>query len=188
MKPQNTDNVIIEGQSVVRRSTNVDRGTINLQGKVGDVLRKTLGIEAIDTSKEGESFTTTFDPYDWVSDSGTLVAKETEAKVTLILIPIVNHPGWRLYSTYLSRITTQGYRTRPYRGGRHPRAGGWMNLDMNFLTASGGYLDGWDYKFYMQCDWNNRELSDTSHNYSSNFFSLTKEVTCSTSFSALVRC
>lgn len=188
MKMQNDESVILRNTVISRKSVKIERETFRLDD-VADKLKIAIGIGNLAHTDDAlDSITWTFSPYDWVSDNGVLVAKETESKVTLIRVPIIDAPGWRLYSTYLSRITTQGYRTRPYQGGRNPQSSGWMNLDMNFLNKDGGYLDGWDYKFYMQCHWTNHELANTSHNYNNDFFSIVKDASCSVSFGGIVKC
>ncbi|MEO1006093.1 MAG: hypothetical protein AAFW67_09640, partial [Cyanobacteria bacterium J06638_38] len=98
-----------------------------------------------DPIKPLASKTFTISAFDWkLKNSDTVFANMGTTTVGLIKIPLVNAPFFRLYSTLSTTITSRGWRTRPFRGGRNPQAGGFLSYDLDFKTSSRAYLDGWN--------------------------------------------
>lgn len=155
----------------------------------GDILATILGSDTIDHSKFTDTKTWTYLATDWkLSDGTTVFCSLGELKVTLIRVPLLNRPFFRLYCTYKRTITSKEWRTRPYRGGRNPQSEGYLTMDVDFLNSAGGYINGWDDKFYLYCNDNNREVSLRSPDFSDDFFDAVKDLDLSRGGHALVRC
>ncbi len=155
--------------------SNFNESVVSLKDNV-ELLNIIQAIDAdiINVNFAAESKTWTFDPYDWKSDTGVLVAKEGQCKISLIKIPIVNSPFWKLYSTYSSSITSKGYKTYP---------NGSMDLEIYFVNNDGGRLVLWNPSFSLNCDYKNKIISFESSPFESDFFSLVKDVKCYPYFS-----